>query len=386
MMDFAELIAPIKKEDFFSEYWEKKPLIIKRQNANFYSKIFSFSTQDDVLTGREALSKECYPVGDVTYPFSKDKELNLKKLFEHYAKGNTILSSQAYTCWKPLQSLRRNVQSELKANMVNLNCYLTPELSQGFRPHYDPEEVFILQLEGSKFWKLYHTPFEFPNPKQEWHRLFPKGFNLGDSKMEIELLAGDLLYIPKGMVHEAKCLEKPSLHITLGVFPFLWEDFLRVILDNLESRSREFGNSLSAQDLFANLGRLKEMCCVEGREIFEEKQIQEALDEYSYRWSSQQGIEYEGLLEMIDCMHTNSLDTRIRLRDPFHYAIEGKVNGVTLFFHESSLDLTTVEYEAFRFVLSNKECQIKDFPDELDDREKLEFVRLLILECVVILL
>jgi len=38
---------------------------------------------------------------------------------------------------------------------VGSNAYLTPAGSQGFAPHYDDVEAFVLQLEGSKDWKLY---------------------------------------------------------------------------------------------------------------------------------------------------------------------------------------------------------------------------------------
>ena len=33
--------------------------------------------------------------------------------------------------------------------------YLTPAGTQGFAPHYDDIEAFLLQLEGSKHWKIY---------------------------------------------------------------------------------------------------------------------------------------------------------------------------------------------------------------------------------------
>ncbi len=39
---------------------------------------------------------------------------------------------------------------------VLFHCrYLTPPATQGFAPHYDDIEAFILQLEGKKNWKLY---------------------------------------------------------------------------------------------------------------------------------------------------------------------------------------------------------------------------------------
>jgi len=41
--------------------------------------------------------------------------------------------------------------------VVGANVYITPPNSQGFAPHYDDVDVFILQVEGRKLWKLYDS-------------------------------------------------------------------------------------------------------------------------------------------------------------------------------------------------------------------------------------
>lgn len=40
--------------------------------------------------------------------------------------------------------------------MYLLCSYLTPPGSQGFAPHYDDIEAFVVQLEGRKHWRLYN--------------------------------------------------------------------------------------------------------------------------------------------------------------------------------------------------------------------------------------
>lgn len=41
--------------------------------------------------------------------------------------------------------------------VVGSNIYITPSNAQGFAPHYDDVDVFIIQVEGRKLWKLYDS-------------------------------------------------------------------------------------------------------------------------------------------------------------------------------------------------------------------------------------
>ena len=52
--------------------------------------------------------------------------------------------------WKMLASMERFWNCS-----TGCNVYLTPADSQGFSPHYDDIDAFILQLEGKKRWKVY---------------------------------------------------------------------------------------------------------------------------------------------------------------------------------------------------------------------------------------
>ena len=52
--------------------------------------------------------------------------------------------------WKLCSTLQ-----DFMGSFVGTNMYLTPPGTQGFAPHYDDVEVFILQLEGKKHWRVY---------------------------------------------------------------------------------------------------------------------------------------------------------------------------------------------------------------------------------------
>ncbi|MEL6538401.1 MAG: cupin domain-containing protein [Bacteroidota bacterium] len=99
---------------------------------------------------------------------------------------------------------------------VHTNIYITPSNSSGFAPHYDKHEVFVLQVHGTKRWHIYDKPYDDINrstlPRE-------KSQEYADSTPvhDLVLYPGDLLYIPKGVVHKAHTEDHDSIHITLGV-------------------------------------------------------------------------------------------------------------------------------------------------------------------------
>ncbi|KAK2076244.1 hypothetical protein QBZ16_001176 [Prototheca wickerhamii] len=109
------------------------------------------------------------------------------------------------------------VMARLEAELlccVGCNAYLTPKGSQGFAPHYDDIDAFVLQIEGRKRWRAYSCP-DAQHPitmRADYAR-----HELPDPVLEAVLEPGDLLILPRGAVHEAESLpDAPSLHLTLS--------------------------------------------------------------------------------------------------------------------------------------------------------------------------
>ena len=58
--------------------------------------------------------------------------------------------------WPAIQAFTRRLVEEL-GHPAQVNAYITPESSRGFDPHYDVHDVFVLQVDGEKHWRV-HAP------------------------------------------------------------------------------------------------------------------------------------------------------------------------------------------------------------------------------------
>ncbi|XP_016362393.1 bifunctional lysine-specific demethylase and histidyl-hydroxylase NO66 isoform X1 [Sinocyclocheilus anshuiensis] len=227
---FQWLIHPVQDKSFFRDNWEKKPILIQRQNPDYYKGLFSTAEFDHILRNDDVQ----YGVNlDVTSYTNGKRETHNPPgralpytVWDFYESGCSLrmLNPQAFssTVWQVLSILQEKFGS-----MAGANVYLTPAGTQGFAPHYDDIEAFILQLEGKKHWRVY-------NPQSE-DEVLPlvssSNFSqdeIGQPIMDVVLEAGDLLYFPRGFIHQADCLpDAHSLHLTVSSFQRnSWGDLL----------------------------------------------------------------------------------------------------------------------------------------------------------------
>ena len=79
---------------------------------------------------------------------------------------------------------------------------MTPAGTQGFAPHYDDIEAFVLQLEGKKRWRVY-KPLTKEDTLPRFSSTNYKQSDLTDPPIiDVILEAGDFLYFPRGFIHQ----------------------------------------------------------------------------------------------------------------------------------------------------------------------------------------
>lgn len=118
---------------------------------------------------------------------------------------------------------------------TTINAYLTPGGQNGFPPHFDNTDVFVIQIIGSKHWTLFeHYSHQMPLPLGDvaWD---PERYQPDDSGTSLVMNPGDVLYIPRGGMHTAGCTEDFSLHLTVSLES-------EPMLDRLQLLMREWAN------------------------------------------------------------------------------------------------------------------------------------------------
>jgi hypothetical protein len=225
--DFEELINPISLDEFVNRYWEKEDLVIKRNNSTFYKDILSLDLVDTIIdqhrqTGDNfRVTKRNEPIPPYQY-LNADGSYNLNKLYAFYADGYSMVLRRIDQFWLPIKELCHNLRQTISHN-VKVNMYLTPPNSVAYLPHTDAHDVLILQISGTKHWKLYDTLYETPLV-DSLQPILNK--DMISNPREVTMEAGDLMYIPRGVPHHAYTLDESSLHLTIGIFPVQMIDFI----------------------------------------------------------------------------------------------------------------------------------------------------------------
>lgn len=142
-----------------------------------------------------------------------------------YLDGCSVIVNHAEAVCHSLKQLCTQLRKDVPHAYVNL--YLTPPNAQAVAAHADDRDVLVWQAAGSKRWKVYDSPIRFPYPEEQVGKSeecpVPEETLEAEPRLEVTLREGDVLYMPRGFVHEAFTSEEaPSLHLTIAMATYDW--------------------------------------------------------------------------------------------------------------------------------------------------------------------
>ncbi len=225
------LIA-VDRDQFASQYWGQQPLLSPagQLSADGFSELLDADAIDELVSTRGLrtpflrVAKNGTTLADKAFTAPGGvgagiaDQVSDDKLVRLFADGSTLVLQGLHRIWPPILEFCQRLAAEL-SHPVQANAYVTPPQNQGFSAHYDVHDVFVLQIEGEKRWRISRPVLESPLRDQPWSDRQAQVEEAAQEPplLEASLRPGDCLYLPRGYLHAATALGGVSIHLTLGV-------------------------------------------------------------------------------------------------------------------------------------------------------------------------
>ncbi|GGI86199.1 50S ribosomal protein L16 arginine hydroxylase [Shewanella hanedai] len=215
-------LGELTPEIFLKDYWQKKPLVIRQGFRNF----------SDLLSPEEMAGLACDEMVESRRIYKSEGEWQAEfgpfDSYEHLGESDWTLVVQALNNWLPdaeklIQCFDFIPRWRFDDVMVS---YATP--GGGVGPHIDLYDVFICQGSGRRRWRVGDRG---PHKQFAAHPalLHTEAF---DPIIDVELLPGDILYLPPGYPHDGVTLEA-SMSFSVGYRTASAKDMVSALADHL---------------------------------------------------------------------------------------------------------------------------------------------------------
>ena len=137
---------------FFSQYFDTQPWHFQSENPTLVSELLSsFSVN-------ELAFRYLSDWGDIRVAKRQDLNVEIAEqtpttdlLLSNYQQGHTLVFNDLQEKIPAVQNLCRQLAQQFGC-ATNCNAYLTPTHGQALDLHYDDQDVYVVQLQGSKSW------------------------------------------------------------------------------------------------------------------------------------------------------------------------------------------------------------------------------------------
>ncbi|MDG0817652.1 JmjC domain-containing protein [Bdellovibrio svalbardensis] len=265
----SNLLAPVSSHEFLNSYWPYEPLFIPA-SENKLQEIFSLPQLQDLeslVAARLLKVRACLPDFDDEY---SSIHVEPKDALKAYRNKMTLVFDQMQTQHPTIAEALKNIRADLglvTGGAENDLCrarsiaYATPG-GCGTRLHFDANANFVIQIKGSKRWRLgpnesVDNPTErFTTGSEEMPAALEKQCHaplieeLPEGSMEILMEPGCVLFVPRGYWHETMT-DEDSLSLNFTFSQPTWADVFTKSLQEVLLQSpewRELADGLEGTD------------------------------------------------------------------------------------------------------------------------------------------
>lgn len=234
----AELVSPLGETEFLSLLRDRKLTLLRGETPDRYKGLLNWPLLKGMLAHGQ------YPRDLVHLRLSRDSatvpqdlwfrqtpegsRVDVAKVEAYLAEGFNLCITSIDESAPHLTALCNNIRAR-SFEQIKIGVIVTTGKFGAFKLHYDPEDLIILQVEGTKRWKIYGPAVSNPvigMPQQEPP---PEDAPIFDEVLK----PGDFLFVPGGNWH--RCENGPGRSLHLGFFfqpPTSWH-FIKAVMSDL---------------------------------------------------------------------------------------------------------------------------------------------------------
>jgi bifunctional lysine-specific demethylase and histidyl-hydroxylase NO66 len=233
--NLTTLLAPTTLEAFFGRFYEREALHVRASNE------VPLITHDAL----HAALAELRSVPRTLFVFPERFENGTATIEEivcdpshldaYFASGLPLVWNNPSGLFPSIDALALELSAAFGAR-VWPNVYTTGTAGTPFGMHFDAHEVLAVQCEGLKRWRVSSVRADHPLDVEDMNEVVRDWMVRRASDAEHALAhtfdtsAGDVVYVPRGMFHNAHTTSGRSLHVTFGIRCLTGHDAARLLV------------------------------------------------------------------------------------------------------------------------------------------------------------
>ncbi|MFB6844724.1 cupin domain-containing protein [Streptomyces sp. NPDC056373] len=257
-------------DDFLAQTFGQR-YHVSRGSSHRVASLLSWDDLNAILTHhrldapRLRLAKDGQPLATFTYSSPAVtrrrtvwQRLQPADLHQQLAEGATLVLDAVDELHPGAARVARDLERWLRT-AVQINLYASWTSTEGFGVHWDDHDVVVIQLSGSKCWRLYGPTRVAPMHRDVEAPESPPASPVA----ELVLNSGDVLYLPRGWWHAVSASAgEASLHLTCGLQTSTGADVIAWLSDSLRTHEvvrsdvPRFGSATEQAAFSENLAKL----------------------------------------------------------------------------------------------------------------------------------
>ncbi|MHA1524560.1 MAG: JmjC domain-containing protein [Alphaproteobacteria bacterium] len=244
LLSFAKLIEPLGEKEFFADYFGQRYVHLKGDTARTQAvmdwakmsgilsmtSVWTPATIKVVLDGNHVPAEQ-YCTATLGSKGQTVLRPDPEKVQAWIRRGASVVLNDIDELAPGIKQVATELE-RVTGGLNQANLYFSMRQRQAFGPHFDHHDVFALHCAGEKVWRIYKGREDAPinHPMYNWtNEEFRRA--AGEIDQEITMQPGDMLYLPRGVYHDALASKNGAVHIAFGVtmpklldvLPLVWD-------------------------------------------------------------------------------------------------------------------------------------------------------------------